>query len=144
MIGFGSSVRMRWVNPLPSIVRTLAPNSVELQKLPGTAHVCSPEEDDCLIFHVLTDITDYFIRIMAAQINTAFTSLHEKLQDQTIKEALKVDTIIKDFDVAETPDGKSAADILNNIALGRSRNWEETNSALIYHQDPPYCLQSAV
>jgi hypothetical protein len=40
---------------------------------------------------------------MASQINAAFKRLQHNLEVQTIKDALKADTIIKDFDVLEPP-----------------------------------------
>ncbi|KAF2761441.1 hypothetical protein EJ05DRAFT_536215 [Pseudovirgaria hyperparasitica] len=62
----------------------------------------------------------YFIRIMASQINAQFKNLQDNLQVQTIKDALKVDTIIKDFDVLKPPEGQKVGDLLNNIAIGPS------------------------
>lgn len=66
----------------------------------------------------LTFAIDYFIRTMASQINAAFRSIEDNLQYQTIKDALKVDTIIKDFDVLKPPEGQKTSDLLNNIAIG--------------------------
>jgi hypothetical protein len=55
---------------------------------------------------------------MAAQINAAFKSMQDNLQVQTIKDALKVDTIIKDFDVLAPPEGSKTPGLLKNIAIG--------------------------
>jgi hypothetical protein len=65
------------------------------------------------------DFKDFFIRTMAAQINAAFKSMQDNLQVQTIKDSLKVDTIIKDFDVLAPPEGSKTPGLLKNIAIGR-------------------------
>lgn len=67
---------------------------------------------------------------MASQINAAFKSLQDNLQVQVIKDGLKVDTIIKEFDVTKPPDGQKVSDVLKNIAIGNTPPQNEMDSSL--------------
>jgi hypothetical protein len=114
---------LRWgPTPLPSIVLTRAPIAAESQKVLQTAISMSVSYETNMIIleeHLAYDFKDFYIRTMAAQINAAFKNMQDNLQVQTIKDALKVDTIIKDFDVLAPPEGSKTPGLLKNIAIGK-------------------------
>lgn len=56
---------------------------------------------------------------MSSKINAAFKSLEDNLQDVAITNALQVNSILKEFDVAKEPEEDQTPGLLKNIALGK-------------------------
>lgn len=56
---------------------------------------------------------------MASNINSAFDYLDKKLTSQTIKDSLKIASVITDFDVVEKVPDSETPGLLKNFALGK-------------------------
>ena len=87
---------------------------------------------------------DFFVRVMASNINSAFDSLDKKLTSQTIKDSLKMATVITDFDVVQDVPDSETPGLLKNIALGKFILVRTAEFLLTVYQDPPQFQQSWV
>ncbi|CAI6310524.1 unnamed protein product [Periconia digitata] len=103
---------VNWLQELSKDVLGSNTNAIDCAHISSTS--CSapqgPAQCDKYSYH--------FVRTMAAQINSAFRSIHDNLENQVIKDSLKVDTIISEFDLLKPPKGSDTALTLKNIALG--------------------------
>lgn len=92
----------------------LGPNSVAVDCSTTSSNSCTAP-----IYAETCDKYDYFfVRQMSSKINAAFKSLEDNLQDVAITNALQVNSILKEFDVAKEPEEDQTPGLLKNIALG--------------------------